>query len=251
MTAKIARYSIELTTLEPFRIGSPKSVLSSIDNAIARSGGKVVVQGSSLKGALRGEIECYLHERYSTVEAMKPCIPSSPNTLSPEENALIKSGKFKGPGCVYQEGRGSICPACYLLGAQSLMGFVKVPYLYSDALPEEQYAVRIDRARGTVVDRTNRTYQEIPKDVTFIGALEVMLEDPLRNWKLGTARPLTRDDRGNPRTPDRWLEAHPRETNEFLKEFVLDRLQAIRVIGGYKSKGFGSIAIKLTPLSVA
>ena len=181
-----------MTTLEPFRIGSPKSVLSSIDNAVARSGGKVVVQGSSLKGALRGEIERYLNEKYATVEAMRPCIPSSPGTLSPEENTLITSGKFRGPGCVFP---GPVCPACYLLGAQGLVGFAKVPYLYTDTVPEEQYAVRIDRARGTVVERTNRTYQEIPKDVKFVGTLEIVLEDPLRGWKLGMARPLTKDER--------------------------------------------------------
>lgn len=244
MTSRLARYSIELTTLEPFRIGSPKSVLSSIDNAVARSGGKVVVQGSSLKGALRGEIERYLIDKYAAVTEMRPCIPTPEKMLSPEENALIASGKFRGAGCVFPR---VLCPACYLLGAQGLVGFVKVPYLYTETVPEEQYAVRIDRARGTVVEGTNRTYQEIPKDVKFIGVLEVVLEDAMRSWTLGTARALSKDEKGNARTPDKWL-ATPREANAFLKEFVLDRLEALTVIGGYKSKGFGGVAIKLTAL---
>jgi CRISPR/Cas system CMR subunit Cmr4 (Cas7 group RAMP superfamily) len=108
--------------------------------------------------------------------------------------------------------------------------------------------VRIDRASGTVVEKTNRTYQEIPKDVKFTGTLEVVLEDGLRNWTLGTARTMARDEEGNPGTPDKWLEEKPRESSAFLKEFVLDRLASIRVIGGYKSKGFGGIAIRLTQL---
>ncbi len=240
MSPTVQRHTITLTTLEPFHIGSPQSVLSSIENAVARSGGKVVVQGSSLKGALRGELERYLNEHYGSMSAMRPCIPSSEGRLSDEERTLIANGKFKGAACVFP---GVVCPACYLLGAQGLVGFVRVPYLYTDVEHEEQYAVRVDRARGTVVDKTNRTYQEIPKDVQFVGTLEVVLEDTLRGWKLGTARPLIKDD-----TPDRWL-APPRETTAFLKEFVLDRLEAIRLIGGYKSKGFGGVEIKVAPLS--
>jgi CRISPR/Cas system CSM-associated protein Csm3 (group 7 of RAMP superfamily) len=241
----VMRYAVELTTLEPFRIGSPKSALSSIDNAMARSGGKVVVQGSSLKGALRAAVERHLIEKYSNVEAMRPCIPSPQSLLSDEESALVKGGKFRGAGCQFP---GVICPACYLLGAQGLVGFVRVPYLYTNAVPEEQYAVRIDRARGTVVDRTNRTYQEIPKDVKFTGTLEVVIEDLLRGWKLGTARALSKDDRGAIRTPDKWLENQPHESNEFLKEFIVDRLAAIQVLGGYKSKGLGGVKITVTEI---
>lgn len=240
---RVMRYAVELTTLEPFRIGSPKSVLSSIDNAVARSGGKVVVQGSSLKGALRAAVERYLIEQYSNVEAMRPCIPSPAKMLSPEESGLVASGKFRGAGCVFP---GVVCPACYLLGAQGLVGFVKVPYLYTDTVPEEQYSVRVDRSRGTVVEGTNRPYQEIPKDVKFVGTLEVVMEDSLRGWTFGTARSLSKDDRGNARTPDKWLEGQPREANAFLKEFVVDRLAAIDLLGGYKSKGLGGVSIKLT-----
>jgi CRISPR/Cas system CSM-associated protein Csm3 (group 7 of RAMP superfamily) len=246
MNTNQQRFTIELTTMEPFRIGSPKSVLSSIENAVARSGGNVVVQGSSLKGALRAELERYLNAQYANVTEMRPCIPSPESLISAEEQALINGGKYRGKGCSFP---GVVCPACYLLGAQGLVGFVRVPYLYTDVVPEEQYSVRVDRARGTVVDKTNRTFQEVPKGVKFSGILEVILEDGLRGWTLGKARELTKDERGNARTSDHWLQNSPRETQAFLKEFVLDRLEAIQVLGGYKSKGLGGVEIKVTPLA--
>jgi CRISPR/Cas system CSM-associated protein Csm3 (group 7 of RAMP superfamily) len=242
------KYALQLTTLEPFRIGSPKSTLSAIENAVARSGGKVVVQGSSLKGAYRAQLERYLYETYRSVNAMKPCIPSSDERISPEERKMIAEGKFRGAACVYPGP--SVCPACYLLGAQGLVGFVKVPYLYTETVPEEQYGVRIDRSRGTVVDKTNRTYQEIPKGVIFTGMLEVALDDPLRGWKFGVARALKkeRDNQGNERilTPDKWLEGKSWDAEAFLQEFVIKQLTELGALGGYKSKGFGNISIALT-----
>ena len=69
---KIA-YQITLTTIEPLRIGSQKDIMSDVNNPISRIGGRAVVQGPTLKGALRGAIEKYLIEKSpSSFEFEKP-----------------------------------------------------------------------------------------------------------------------------------------------------------------------------------
>lgn len=56
---KYVRYEIELVTKAPFRIGGVKPVpgTTDVDSPIVKLGNKVVVQGTSLKGALRAELE--------------------------------------------------------------------------------------------------------------------------------------------------------------------------------------------------
>ena len=89
MSKDVKRYSIRLVTQEPFRIGALQNVMSGVDNPVTTVGGKVVIQGSSLKGALRASIEEYLIDTFPNDPAMKPCIPSAYNTLSPDEKRLI------------------------------------------------------------------------------------------------------------------------------------------------------------------
>ncbi len=249
-------FTVTLKTQEPFRIGALKDPLSGIDNPVTMIGGKLTVQGPSLKGALRAEIERYLIERYGSNAVMKPCIPSSANTLSAGENALIQKGKFKrGGNCEYKEaeergrrgdqphqGTDYICPACYLLGAQGLVGFVRVPYLFTTDKAETLYSVRIDRASGTVAERTNREYQIIPPETVFTGRLDVLWRDPVRNWELGKKRPLASTlTRG-----DAWLEASQWTSEKLCEEFIVNRLQAIHLLGGFKSKGAGGVKITVT-----
>jgi CRISPR/Cas system CSM-associated protein Csm3 (group 7 of RAMP superfamily) len=249
-------FKITLETQEPFRIGALKDPLSGIDNPVAMIGGKFTVQGPSLKGALRAEIERYLIEQYGTNAAMKPCIPSSAGTLSAGENALINAGKFKrGGNCEYKEAeergrRGDqshqatdyICPACYLLGAQGLVGFVRVPCLFTTDKAETLYSVRIDRASGTVAERTNREYQIIPQGTLFVGVMDVLWHDPVREWRLGQKRALASAlTRG-----DAWLEASKWTSEKLCEEFIVQRLQAIKLLGGFKSKGAGGVKITVT-----
>ena len=253
------RYRIVLETLEPFRIGALENPLSDVHNPVTRVGGKVVVQGSSLKGALRAQVERYLIETYGKVAGMKPCIPSPYSGLSEAEQQLIRDNIFKrGGACKYQEPerrRGNqpapqpreedyICPACYLFGAQGITGFVRVPYLFSAAVPEDLYAVRIDRASGTVAERTNRDYQIIAPEVQFTGELEVLLHDPVRGWALGKPRKLPQAaTRG-----DMWLANEGWTADKILEELIVKRLQAIDVMGGFKSKGAGKVKITATEI---
>jgi CRISPR/Cas system CSM-associated protein Csm3 (group 7 of RAMP superfamily) len=254
---EIIRYNIILETKEPFRIGALESPITGVHNPVARIGGKVVAQGPSLKGALRAEIERHIIENYLDSPGMKPCIPSAERTLTQGERKLIEVGPFKrGGSCQYREERRRrerrppgeedyICPVCYLLGAQGIVGFVRVPYLFTDAMPEELYAIRIDRAAGTVAKGTSRDYQIMAPNIRFEGTMEVLIHDPMRNWRLGKPRPLPDEvTRG-----DIWLKEGGWSQERILDELIVQRMQSIKLLGGFKSLGCGKVSIHLEQVS--
>lgn len=244
----IRSYTIELTTRQPFHIGAFQDPMSDVHNPFTTLGGVPVVQGSSLKGALRAQLEEYLILNYADHNpAMRPCIPAPRNNLSPDERLLVPK-KYRGTSCGGQKGQKDqgkpLCPTCYLLGAMGLVGFVQVPYLnlVSETDVEEVYQNRRDRALNTVAHGANRTMQAIPKGAIFRGEMEVLLRDEIRNWTLGQPRKL-RSFR------DEWLqEGQKWSQEEFIREFILDRLVAIPRLGGMISKGFGGVEIAVTPV---
>lgn len=260
------KYKIELETVGPLRIGGVEDPLTGIHNPVARVGDKVVVPGSSLKGALRAEIEQFLIDNHYNKSsqswsqgelAFQPCIPATRFTA--DEQALIDAKKYRSEACHYpceerRDRRGecvkggrlsdhSICPVCYFLGAMTLPGFVRVPFLYAEISAEELYSARMDRARGTVVDGTNRQYQLIAAGTKFTGTLVIISEDPVAGWKLGESRPLRDKTQG-----DKWLEGKSHQAEELISTYILERLKNIKVLGGYKSKGFGQVKIEVIPL---
>lgn len=250
-----AFFQVTLTNPEPIRIGGPDDPLSGADNPVARVGSKIVIPGSTLKGALRSEIERLLvnthyHQGKWPTEALgfQPCIPGSWPTLSPDEKALIQSGKYRqGGNCHYPcpERRckvsHSLCPACYLLGSMGLEGFVRVPFLFAEAAHGKLYSSRIDRATKTVAEGTNRPYELVPMDTEFTGVLEVLLQDDLLGWRLGSPRPL-----GDRTAGDRWLQnRRDLQPEEIVKTYIIERLKSIQLLGGYKSKGFGRVSIEV------
>jgi len=267
------RYKIELETVEPLRVGGVEDPRSGIHNPVTKVGDKVVVPGPSLKGALRAELEQFLIETWydqasrswpGDKMAFQPCIPAPKPTT--DEAALIDSGKYRPEACHYpcdferrtERGREvfrgkctagekpnphSICPICYLLGAMGLNGFIRVPFLHTDTSPDELYSARIDRGRSTVVEGTNRPYQLIAPGVKFTGELVTVMEDPVTGWKIGEPRSLSGKTLG-----DKWLEIETSRGEDLIKTYIIERLKSIRVIGGYKSKGFGGVRIEVTPL---
>ena len=101
---KYVKYEIELVTKAPFRIGGVKPVpgTTDVDSPIVKLGNRVVVQGTSLKGALRAELERYMIDQFFDKannqwkdEWMKPCIPADIRTISPDEKKLIERGLYK------------------------------------------------------------------------------------------------------------------------------------------------------------
>lgn len=238
---RIKLYDVELTTEQPFHIGAVRDPMSDVHNPFTVLGGQAVVQGPSLKGALRAQLEEYLILNYGDNPAMKPCIPT-PN-LSNDERILAGEGKkYRGFSCAKGKGKRRLCPTCYLLGAMGLVGFVQVPYLYlvSEDEIEEIYCNRRDRALNTVAEGKNFTIQAIPDGAVFRGTLEVLLRDQIRDWTLSRDRRL--------RTfRDEWLEGNPyRDQDAFIQEFIVDRLTSITKMGGMVSKGFGNVNISVT-----
>lgn len=238
---------MEVEALEPVRVGGAPDPLSGQDNPVAIVGSHATIPGSSLKGALRGEIERFLIDRYydaragrwpNESKAAQPCLAAT--RLSAAEQQLKDSGRYR-QSCAYpiSGGVAGICPACYLLGAQGLVGFVKVPFLWCQVSPDALYSARIDRSSGTVATGTNREYQLLPHGTHFTGTLYLLEEDTALDWRLGEARPL-------PGSPDAWLKLGWNR-DQIIKELLLDRLQAITYLGGYKSKGMGRVRITVRP----
>ncbi len=240
-------YSVRVETLQPFRIGANEDPMSDIEGPITTLGDQIVIQGSSLKGALRSQIEEYLILNFPKDAAMQPCIPAADNNLSPDERRLIDAGKYKrGGNCGYDyknRDKMFLCPTCYLLGTMGLVGFVQVPYLYvtNEINVEEMYGNRRDRGSNRVADRANRSMQLLPKGTVFEGTLEVVLEDHLRDWSLGKARELKA-----PMYSDEWLKKGGWDQARVLKELIVDRLASIQRLGGQVSKGFGNVQVTVT-----
>ena len=240
------RYTLTATTLTPIRVGGKNDPLSEADNPVAAVGGRICLPGPSLKGALRNAVERHLNDRFydsasnrwaSPQLPAQPCIPST--HFSSDEQRLIGEGRYRSRACRYPANNEGICPACYLLGAQGLVGFVSVPFLFTDVSYDELYSLRLDRASHIKVDGTNRPYQLVPPDTQFTGVLEVVLHDDLLGWRLGLPRPL-KESRG-----DAWLTIGDWSAEKVLQELLLDRLTAIRSLGGYRSKGFGNVKIRV------
>jgi len=265
--AEIKELEIELETKSPFRIGS-KKLFAGIEQPIVKIGGRIVVPGTSLKGALRQEIESYLIKNFSDEPEMKPCIPAS--RLSADEKELVLSNKYRRSSCHYpckmrkekgtercdrvregmdyfgiesekREGKHSICPVCYLLGGQGIPGFIGVPFLNTETKEEEFSSVRIDRARRTVAEEGPRSYSVIPEGAKFRGVMQILLKDGIRGLELGEPRSFK-----EPTLGDKWLENSNWTQEKIIKELVKERLEAINVLGGLKSTGAGKVEIRVT-----
>lgn len=247
---------IKLTTLEPFRVGGKSNPLSEADNPIALVGGRVCIPGATLKGAYRAELERWLNSEFNragkwTHDSLRPCIPST--QLSKDEEQLINDAKYKGKGCAYRGDRSQqeprvVCPACYLLGAMGLVGFVNVPFLFTDISYEGLYSARLDRVSLASMGG-NRPYQLIPPESVFKGTLEILVKDDFLGWELGKPRPL----KENPDADSWLLKSNPDAEKSWSSQHILDvmikeRIKAITRLGGYRSKGFGKVRIDVSEL---
>jgi len=268
------RCKITLTTLEPLHIGGTSHPLSDVHNPIVMlTGNKPAIPATTLKGAWRSQIERFLinllkeKNQLDRGEALglKPCIPAS--KPSPDEEHLCDTtrqykrkpkrgtqrNEYVHSPCTYDNYSDYICPACYLLGAQTLAGFVRVPFL----MPREGqadldtllYSIREDRATGGAARGSNRGYYVANPGLTFEGNLEILQEDPVRGWKFGEKRNKLKYSK-----VDRWLD-NSRETkldditwtaDSIKKDLIKGCLESITILGGYKSKGCGRVNITVT-----
>jgi CRISPR/Cas system CSM-associated protein Csm3 (group 7 of RAMP superfamily) len=267
-------FRIEVTTMEPLHIGGTSHILSDVHNPIVLLNEDVpAIPGTSLKGAWRSKIERYLigylenNGRLSKGEELgiKPCIPASAQTLSEDEKQFAQNeGKYKRrrffnkearsfenryttelDPCDYDRDSDYICPACYLLGAQTLHGFIRVPFLTPVKGQKEVdvllYSIREDRAKGGAARGTNRGWYVVNPGIKFEGEVEILLEDKLRGWRFG-------EERGKLKYKglDRWLKDKQWTVEKIKKELIAQCLESINILGGYKSRGCGKVQIRVS-----
>jgi len=263
---------IELTTKEPLHIGGTSHILSDIHNPIVLLNGSTpAIPGTSLKGAWRSQIERYLIgylEEKGLIDkgeeiGVKPCIPSSFKNLSDDEKQFGDNGKYKRKKlfnkdtktynytrdlepCDYDRDSDYICPACYLLGAQTLQGFIRVPFLLPAPNQNEidtlLYSIREDRAKAGAAKASNRGWYIVNPGIKFEGEVEILMEDKLRKWKFGEKRSNLKY-----KNLDRWLDNKDWTIDTIKSELIKNRLEkGVNILGGYKSKGCGKVEIKIT-----
>ncbi|MBX5329347.1 hypothetical protein HM003_08380 [Candidatus Bathyarchaeota archaeon A05DMB-5] len=252
---KWEKLEIELVTKAPFRIGGVKPIpgTTDVDSPVVKLGNKIVVQGTSLKGALRHELETYLIDNFldKTTKRwknpwLKPCIPADERTISADERKLLENGFYKFC-CSYPNPNDYICPVCYLLGARGLIGFVNVPFLnMTKGSVEPLQFIREDRVIGTSA-RGERgaigKFEAIPEDSIFKGVVTILVEDDILGWKIGQKRNLT-ESQG-----DKWLDSAEWTKDKVENDLIKNRLANIKDLGGYRSKGFGQVDIKIKPMA--
>jgi len=246
------RYKIKLETKAPFRIGGVKPIpgTSDVDSPVVKLGDKIVVQGTSFKGAFRAELERYLIDCFFDKESnrwsnawVKPCIPADEKTISHDEKKLVEKEIFK-YSCSYPKEKDYICPICYLLGARGLVGYVEVPFLrLVKGSPEILPFIRADRVTGTSAKGEKGAlgkFEAMPEGSVFEGTLTILEEDDIIGWRLGEPRDLA-GSKG-----DEWLKSGDWTKERILRELIEERLVNIKKLGGYKSKGFGDVKITLS-----
>ncbi|MBE3576246.1 MAG: hypothetical protein IMX00_00870 [Limnochordales bacterium] len=227
-------YDLWLTIDQPLFVGGPPDPMSEFHSPVARIGGRAVIPGTSVKGALRSQLERLLIQQAARNPVFRPCIPFPFSRLSADEHTLVRAGVYRGGACEY--GKGPICPACYFLGCQSLPGFVMVPYLEADKDPEPAYAAARDRATSAVHRGFNRNVEVMPPGTTFRGVLRILIEDQQRKWTLGRER-----EHLEPNT-DSWLRElshEERHVDRLIDKYVVEPLKSICSIGGKVSTGHG------------
>lgn len=233
---EIQELKVSVTTMSPLHIGGRDDLFADLQGRTAKAGGRAVIPGPSFKGAFRSSFERLLIATYGNKDHMQPCIPSSPKTISKDEKNL--NVYRSGGGCSYPKSY-SICPACYFFGAQSLGGMLYIPFLNADCHTEDLYSLRLDRALGIGVNKTNREYEFVPENIVFSGIIEILLNDEYRGWKFGEARPLALKQNA-----DAWLKSASWKAEGIIFKLLIPAIEAIDQIGGYRSKGFGKVKVE-------
>lgn len=241
---KVKTIHIKLVTASPFRVGGARDPLHEIDNPIVMIGNKIVIPGSTIKGALRSQLEEY----FSTTLKIPPCLPTE--RPSEAEESLIRNGKYRRSCKPFYSSEAlrdfDVCPVCYFLGAQGLVGFVRVSFfeLESNSRPEKIINIGIDRYKKTAREGALFESELIPQNAIFRGKVEVVEKDETIGWEFGKPRKI------NGKVIDKWLEEFSKgkkeeEVKKELFDILKTSLKNIRLLGGYKSKGFGEVKIEI------
>jgi CRISPR/Cas system CSM-associated protein Csm3 (group 7 of RAMP superfamily) len=237
-------------------IGASPSPLTEKKGAIFKVDRTPVIPASSLKGALRYQLELLFIEKADELDSilrpgekvfLKPCIPSS--RPSRAERELITSKKYREYCEIRVEEKrvvvagDTICPVCYFMGSGGIMGFLRIGNSYptSEGNIVDHTNIRIDRRSGTAAGKAKVDIEHVKSGVKFRGVIEAVFSTP-QGFEFGEPRRI------GDMVIDKWLGNWKNDNKrEFLLEQVLiPALENIAELGGYKSKGAGKVNLKVS-----
>jgi CRISPR/Cas system CSM-associated protein Csm3 (group 7 of RAMP superfamily) len=238
-------------------IGASPSPLTEKKGAVFKVDRTPVIPASSLKGALRYQLELLFIEKADEFDSLlkpskkvflSPCIPSP--RPSSAERELITSGKYRQYCEIRVEEKkvvvagDTICPVCYFMGSGGIMGFLRIGNSYptSEGNIVDYTNIRIDRHSGTAAGKAKVDIEHVKSGVRFRGVMEVVMSTP-QGFEFGEPRKI------GDMVIDKWLENWKNDSKkEFLLEQVLiPALENIAELGGYKSKGAGKVNLRVSP----
>jgi len=215
----VVEIGLEFTTLGSLAIGAGDQPQEVTESPVIRIGGEPAIPGSSLKGALRSNLEALLAARGELVCVPLAAIPWEHRRGRDAQQAYVKSLGRKLP-C----GVNDPCPVCQIFGTtagtQGLSGSAifldaTLAELFSPEMLTERTHVAITRDTRSQSGRTLMTLETVESGVKFRGGIRLI--NP-QNWQVGAVL----------------------QAIEWLKQLGL---------GGKKTAGYGQLNIAVTDIA--
>ena len=181
---RIVELTIKYTTLGTLSIGAGDQPQSTVDSPLMRIGGEPIIPGSSLKGALRSNIEAILAQR-----GEKVCVPSTaiPNTIQKRDYPSYTNKIGRKPPCDPQ----MPCPICRMFGTaggkQGLSGRVivldaRLTDTFDPAILTERTHVAITRDTRSQAGGALVSVEAVDAGVEFSGVIRLINAE---DWMVG------------------------------------------------------------------
>lgn len=181
---RIVELTVKYTTLGTLSIGAGDQPQSTVDSPLMRIGGKPVIPGSSLKGALRSNIEAILAQ-----SGEKVCVPITaiPNTIKRDDRA----GYAASIGRKFPCDPKTPCRICQMFGtaggAQGLSGRVIVldallTNTFDPAILTERTHVAITRDTRAQAGGALVSVEAVDAGVEFSGIIRLVNPE---DWMVG------------------------------------------------------------------
>ena len=258
-------------------VGAPKDPLSEKDQPIAKVDTIPIIPATSFKGALRYQLEWFFIGNLDTLakdfgiddnskDILRPCIPASDPTDAEKDlldkyrrqcrgdnligNCFINIEQKRILLPIYNNNTLGICPVCYFMGSQSIMGFLRIYNLkcISNDPIIDHTIIRNDRSTNTAAKGSKADTEQVKWDTKFEGIIEIIKDD--KKFVFGEPRKI------NNTTIDIWLDKWKKKEKDLEKrrEYLIDKIlipciENIKELGGHKSKGSGKVNVKVSKIS--
>ncbi|GIU72684.1 MAG: hypothetical protein KatS3mg003_2235 [Candidatus Nitrosocaldaceae archaeon] len=258
-------------------LGAPKDPLSEKDQPVAKVDTIPIIPATSFKGALRYQLEWFFIENLDTLakdfgidnnnkDILRPCIPASEPT-SAEMDLLgkyrrqFRKGNLVGNCFINIEQKEvvlpksnnnklGICPVCYFMGSQSMMGFLRIYNLkcISNDPIIDHTIIRIDRNTNIAAKASKADTEQVKWSTRFEGFIEIIKND--KKFVFGEPRKI------NNAPIDIWLDKWKNKENDLenrrcylIDKILIPCIKNIKELGGHKSKGSGRVNVNAFKMS--